>query len=108
GVFLRDEGFTVREAPDGAVALRLIQQLRPLEDHLCSVLLDMRLPEVTGLEVLRALEHQGAQVPVVAISSDRHLLAQATLAGAASTMAKSFDVEELLAVVGRHCGDAHE
>lgn len=41
-------GFAVREAADGETALRLVSEIKP---HL--VLLDLKLPDMDGLEVCR-------------------------------------------------------
>src|SRR4051812_25431451 len=39
--FLRDEGYTVEEARDGAEAIRSLDNHCEQSDHLCAVLLDM-------------------------------------------------------------------
>ena len=96
------EGYTVEEAQDGAEAIdALNQQRRPL-DPLQLVLLDMMLPDVDGLEVLRHWAVAGAPVPVVAMSANSQLLSAAMAAGAQAALAKPFDIQQLVAVVERH------
>jgi two-component system response regulator (stage 0 sporulation protein F) len=97
---LQDEGFAVREAVDGAQAIELIDQHH--EDY-CVVLLDLMLPKVSGVDVLRHLEQVDSAVPVVAMSASREHLAEAVRAGATMAVPKPFDIVDLLAVMTRHC-----
>jgi DNA-binding response OmpR family regulator len=100
---LTDEGYAVLEAGDGTAALRLLGDHRPPVDGICLVILDMMLPRVSGLEVLRALAALGKYTPVVAMSADYQQLRRATDAGADDTLPKPFNVDDLLAVVERNC-----
>jgi len=63
---LRRAGFQVLEAPDGATALRLVAQAMPQ-----LVLLDVQLPDVSGLEVCRRIKSDPAtrRIPVLHISA---------------------------------------
>ncbi len=61
---LQDEGFEVATAPDGEVALRLAAEEAP-----DLVLLDIALPGLDGLEVLKELKRQYPLLPVVMISA---------------------------------------
>jgi signal transduction histidine kinase len=69
---LRSAGFTVVEAGTGADALRLTEERNP-----DLVLLDVRLPDVSGIEVCRVLRNRpGTQhIPIIQISAT-HLTAQ--------------------------------
>jgi two-component system response regulator AtoC len=58
-------GFAVAIAPDGRIALQLVESFDP---HI--LLLDLRLPEKNGLEVLSELRARGLQLPVVMISGE--------------------------------------
>ena len=58
-------GFAVEIAPDGRIALQLAESFDP---HI--LLLDLRLPEKNGLEVLSELRSRGLQLPVVMISGE--------------------------------------
>jgi len=98
--FLRLEGFTVEEAADGADAIQALETNRPPPEHYCGVLLDLMLPRVSGLEVLKHLRTSlGGYVPVVAMSASK----VAADAGAVATLPKPFEIDSLLAVLTRHC-----
>jgi CheY-like chemotaxis protein len=97
---LREEGYVVLEAQNGLEAVRLIEQCRPPESDLSLVLLDLMLPELDGLGVLRHISSHRAALPVVAMSASTQHLAQAEAAGARATIAKPFDLDTLLEVVG--------
>jgi putative two-component system response regulator len=72
------------------------------------ILLDNRLPDGTGLQVLRHLgaSPETAAVPVVVLSGDSgHAVVRDLLAaGAADFMAKPFVVGDLLALIERYLG----
>ena len=62
---VRSAGFCVEAHASGADFLRSVEQRPP---H-CAVL-DLRMPHVGGLDVLRALRQAATQVPVVVITGD--------------------------------------
>jgi len=62
---LTQSGFTVEDAPNGTAGLEAIQ--RALPDV---VLLDMMMPDLDGVEVVRRLRASGLTVPVVLCSGD--------------------------------------
>jgi CheY-like chemotaxis protein len=100
---LRDEGYEVEEARDGAEAIRRLDSHHRRGDHLCAVLLDMMLPRVNGIGVLRHLAEVDDAVPVVAMSASREHLAAAVAAGARTAVAKPFDLDRLLSAMHHHC-----
>src|SRR5215213_1146860 len=104
GDLLRDEGYTVVEAADGAEAIRHLNEHRPPPHRLGLVLLDMMMPRVNGLGVLKHLATLDSYVPVVAMSANAGRLTEAQRAGAKETVAKPFDLDHLLAVVDHNCG----
>lgn len=61
---LRYEGWTVRTAGDGAAALAAAREERP-----DAVLLDVMLPDMSGLEVLGSLREQHPQLPVLLLTA---------------------------------------
>ncbi len=66
-LYLKREGFTVRVARDGRSALDAIREKLP-----ALVVLDLMLPEVDGLEIVRRLRDDAASdVPVIMLTARR-------------------------------------
>lgn len=65
------------------------------------VILDMHLPTVQGLDILRSMRSfpEYAQVPVIAISSDDRLRVEAQGVGIQTWITKPIKVEELIKAV---------
>jgi CheY-like chemotaxis protein len=101
GGVLRDAGYDVRVAREGARALE-IAAARPPD----LVLLDLRMPAMDGFEVCRRLKQDPAlqPVPVVLISAVGEVdeKVRAFEAGAADYVTKPFEAREVLARVGTH------
>ena len=83
----------VGEAGDGEAALRLIERHRP-----DVALLDLRMPALDALGVLRRLEDGAVNVPVVVISAftQPQIIERALAAGAAGYLSKDAPREEIL------------
>ncbi len=62
--YLEREGFVVRTAADGRQAIDQIRARRP-----DAMVLDLMLPEINGLEILRQLRSEGDPVPVIVLSA---------------------------------------
>ena len=91
----------VEVVTDGAAALaRLSDQAAPTPDL---VLLDIKLPLLSGLEVLRRLRAlgRGAGAPVVVLttSCEEHDVAEAYLLGASSYLRKPVDYQQFSEIV---------
>ena len=93
------EGFTVDERDDGELGLR-----RALETEYELVVLDLNLPSLDGLSVLRVLSRQRPQLPVLILSgrSDLRTRLAAFSLGACDYLEKPFAFDELVARVRRH------
>ena len=63
GYYLEDNDFNVLEAENGRVGLELFKQKKP-----DLVLVDLRMPEVDGLDVLAHIAGQSSDTPVIVIS----------------------------------------
>ena len=72
------------------------------------ILLDNRLPDSNGLEVLRQLaaSPDTAAVPVVVLSGDsgQAMVKELLAAGASDFLAKPFTVSDLMALIARYLG----
>ncbi len=64
--FLSEEGYEILVAADGASALSV---LRESAEHINLALLDVRLPDVQGLEILRAMADKGLEIPVIVMTA---------------------------------------
>jgi len=61
---LREEGFTVEWAETGKAALALTDQVAPN-----LIVLDLRLPDITGLDVCRRLRQAGKRQPILMLTA---------------------------------------
>ena len=96
---LEAEGFSVVGARDGQEGLRAAQTVR------CDlVILDLLLPKLDGLSVLRALEAKHPEVPVVIVSARADLTTKLNGfgLGARDYLTKPFSFDELLARIRVH------
>jgi DNA-binding response OmpR family regulator len=95
GHCLRDEGYRVVEARDGVTATTVLAK-----QAIDLVLLDLNLPDVAGLDLLRRLQQGGGMMVIVVSGRDdvRDRVA-ALRAGADDYIVKPFDTAEFLARV---------
>ena len=100
---LHAAGYRVVEVWNGQQAIAALEEHLPPDGQLCLVLLDLRLPYVSGLDVLRHLAARQPTIPVVAMSADGSLLDAATASGVEVILHKPFELDELLAAVRRYC-----
>ena len=102
GLF-EDEGFRVSDAEHGRAALELLDQAADSGELPDVVLSDMRMPEVSGIELLRAVRQQEPDLPVVLLSAveDLSTAVDAIKEGAFDYQAKPFDQSRLLLSVQR-------
>jgi two-component system response regulator (stage 0 sporulation protein F) len=88
---IANEGWRVAEARDGEQALEMVL------DHAPDVLvLDQRMPGLTGAEVFHTLRARGVLVPVVLVTADRAARELAESLGIRFFLKKPFDVDDLL------------
>jgi CheY-like chemotaxis protein len=94
---LRDSGFVVEEADNGASAL---QAARRLDGSLSLVVTDINMPVMDGLEFARALRATDSKVPFLFITAmDPALITRAGLR--AEVLVKPFTPDAFLGMVGR-------
>jgi DNA-binding response OmpR family regulator len=90
---LTTQGYEILEAPDGKTSLELLAQKPDL------VILDLGLPDIQGLDLLRMIRARNESVPIVVLSSrgDEAGKVEALDLGADDYVTKPFGMDELLA-----------
>jgi len=91
---LRYEGWDVRSATDGAGAIRQAREFRP-----DAVVLDIMLPDLDGLEVLRRMRADAPEVPVLFLTAKDAVEDRVAglTAGGDDYVTKPFSLEEVVA-----------
>src|SRR5882672_1945203 len=103
---LRYEGFTVKTAATGRGALTAVTQFSP-----ALVILDVMLPDIDGIEVLRRLNSSGSKVPIIFLTAKDATedKVHGLTIGGDDYVTKPFSIEELMArvrvVLRRHGND---
>lgn len=93
---LAEHGFRVREARDGAEALRAIQEEPP-----ACIVLDISMPGIDGPALARELRIQLRHVPLVILTGAADPRHEADRCNAEAYLRKPFDTDELVRVVRR-------
>jgi DNA-binding NtrC family response regulator len=91
--YLKQKGYSqIQLAEDGMTALKVIQ-----EDNIRLVLLDIRLPDINGVEVLRKIKSLNKNINVIMITAfpDEALAKEVLKDGACDYMLKPFDLAYL-------------
>lgn len=93
----RKEGYTTLQAANGKQALELTEQEAP-----DLVILDMKIPGMDGLEILRRIKtlNQHIQVIMITAYGELDLIQEAMHLGALTHFTKPFDIDELRKIVG--------
>src|ERR1700692_3096892 len=96
--FLKKQGYEVYTAPDGEAGL-----LEFPKNRIDLLLLDVRLPKMSGLEVLSEIRKNDQSLPVIMLTAygDVQTAVAAMKMGALDYLIKGFDLEELLLSVQR-------
>ena len=97
-ILFKHEGFDVTVAQGGRAALDALERSVP---HL--VLTDVRMPSVTGIDVLAAAKARDPDLPVILITAQAELKTamEAVNRGAFQYIQKPFDNDELIAICRR-------
>ncbi|WP_348697983.1 sigma-54 dependent transcriptional regulator [Duganella fentianensis] len=102
-IMLRNAGHVVYGAANGREALVQLAA-HPVD----LVLTDMRMPELDGMGLLRALREEGNQVPVIVITAHGTVQSavEAMRYGASDYILRPFDLEALELAIARTLGEA--
>ncbi len=97
-VTLQRAGFTVETAPDGAAALEHVARKRP-----DAVVTDMRMPHMTGIELLEKVRQIDDELPVVLMTAFGTIetAVKAMKLGAFDYLTKPFEGDELIIALKR-------
>ena len=89
-----EPGLSTLEAKDGTEALALARAARP-----DIMVLDQRMPGLTGAGVVEALRADGSEIPAILISAAKDVGAIASRHAVIACLAKPFGCEELLELI---------
>jgi two-component system response regulator AtoC len=94
--FLEGEGFAISEATSGLEVLSALSDKR-----VDLVLMDVRMPGKTGLDVLREAQHNGDGLPIIVMTaySTANMAIEAIQLGAYDYIPKPFDLDHVLVTV---------
>ena len=98
---LEFDGYRVVTAEDGAAGLAALDGLEP-----CMVLLDMRMPVLDGWGFSREYRARAVGAPLVVMTAADDAERWRAEIGGDGCLPKPFDLERLLALVDRYCGEA--
>lgn len=93
------EGYTTMQAPNGKVALEIVRNETP-----DLVLLDMKIPGMDGLEILKHIKEINPEIKVIMMTAygELDMIKQATDLGALMHFTKHFDIDEMRLAVNNH------
>ena len=95
-LLLEDEGYRPLKALGGREGIELLQA-----NSVDLAIIDVHMPDVSGIDVARAIRQQGREVPIILISSDDHpdVLSACESAGVKVFLPKPLDPEKLLGMI---------
>lgn len=93
------EGYQTFQAPNGKQALAIAANERP-----DLVILDMKIPGMDGLEILKRLKKLDESIQVIMITAygELDLIQEAMRSGALTHLTKPFDIDELRKLVNHY------
>lgn len=93
---IEEEYEVVGEAENGEKALRLIDELKPN-----LILMDLSMPKMSGLEVIKALNEKGNSIPIIILTTynDDNLIMEGLSLGAKGYLLKDTTREELIRTI---------
>lgn len=96
---LQKEGYEIYQAANGLQALKLTDQHDP-----DLVLLDMKIPGMDGLEILKKMKESNPDIRVIIMTAygELDLIEQTKKLGALAHFSKPFDIEEIRSAVRKY------
>ena len=98
GISLSDAGYEVLTAENGEEALKIFRKIKPP-----IVLTDIKMPEVSGLDVLKEVREKKGDLPVIMITgyASEDTNAQALQLGVSGYIRKPYDVSQIRDIVAK-------
>ena len=96
---LETEGYSIATAEDGMDGLAMVEEFQP-----DLVMLDRYMPLLDGTGFARQLLERGVSVPILAMTASRGTEWPEQI-GAIASIAKPFDLDELLPLIARLTAD---
>jgi two-component system, response regulator, stage 0 sporulation protein F len=100
---LKEEGYEVYMASNGREALEMVEKI-PLD----LVILDIKMPEMDGIEALRQIKKKRPDLPVILSTAYGEYRQDFATWASDEYLVKSSDLEDLKAVVRRHLKEPSE
>jgi two-component system, response regulator, stage 0 sporulation protein F len=97
---LREEGYEVFTASNGKEALEVVNK-EPLD----LIILDIKMPEMSGIEVLRQIKEKYPNLPVLLSSAYSEYKQDFGTWASEEYLVKSSDLDDLKAAVRKHLKD---
>ncbi len=97
-------GYQTLSAYDGKTALEVLTK-----NQISLMLLDLQLPDMSGLDILRKLSEEGLNLPSILITANgsEHIAAEAFRLGVEDYLSKPVDAEELNQAITRALTETH-
>ncbi|AEB10231.1 response regulator [Desulfobacca acetoxidans] len=97
---LREEGYEVLTAANGREALEIVEK-----EPLNLIILDIKMPEMSGIEVLRQIKEKHPNLPVLLSSAYSEYKQDFGTWASEEYLVKSSDLEDLKTAVRKHLKD---
>jgi two-component system response regulator (stage 0 sporulation protein F) len=96
------EGYTTFQASNGKLALEIVRKESP-----DLVLLDMKIPGMDGLEILKHIKSMNKEIKVIMMTAygELDMIKESTELGALMHFTKPFDIDEMLNAVNYQLRD---
>lgn len=98
----RQEGWDLVFASDGEECLSIVHDAEP-----ALIVLDQRMPKMTGEEVLETLQAEGRRIPVILISAEKDLSRMNRFPSIVKVLTKPFDLEDFIFLVNHQLAKTH-
>lgn len=103
-LILTGAGYTVSSVNSGKSAIESIRGLMP-----SLILLDVRMPGISGLETLTSLRRAGVSIPILMMTADNSpaTMQEVMFLGGSGYVLKPFDADDLIVRVGQTLAEAN-